>query len=419
MSRSAQICLVSPGHLGSNPRLVKEADSLVDAGYRVHVIAGDAHPDTRFRDTDILEKAQWTSEIVKLRPSRLVYLKRRLKQEICRSLFASGARTLPIAQCAQNPLVPSLMAAASNFPADFYIGHCLAALPAVVAAGNKHRARIGFDAEDFHSGEAEKGARGDLDNAIAAKLEAGLLAQCHHLTASSPLIAETYRSCHAVNPTPLLNVFPLAEAVEPQGVRHNPSFYWFSQTIGPGRGLEEFIAILSLMKGAVRLDLRGHSTESYRRQLQARASGAPIELRFLEPDVSQAMVRDAAGYSAGLGLELRHPLNRDLCLSNKAFTYLLAGVPVILSRTKAQERLALELGKACLLIDLEDREGAARKLEEWLLNSTGQQKAHAKAFQLGRERFNWDREKRIFLEQVEKVLSRPQAISRARSRGRK
>jgi glycosyltransferase involved in cell wall biosynthesis len=287
-----------------------------------------------------------------------------------------------------------------------------------VAAGNSNRARIGFDAEDFHSGEAGAGARGDLDNAIAANLEAALLAQCHHLTASSPLIAEIYRSRHAVNPVPLLNVFPLAEAVEPQETRHNPSFYWFSQTIGPSRGLEEFIEILSLLKRGVRLDLRGHSTESYRRQLLARASGAPVELQFLEPDVSRAMVRDAAGYTAGLGLELRQPPNRDLCLSNKAFTYLLAGVPVILSRTQAQERLALELGKACLLIDLEDSAAAARKLNEWLGNSTAQREARVKAFELGRERFNWDREKRVFLEQVGKVLSQDQALSRARGRGK-
>jgi len=418
MSREAQICLVSPGHLGSNPRLVKEADALIEAGYRVHVISGDTHPGSRSRDADILEKAGWTSEIVKLRPSRLVYARRRLKQKICRSLFASGARTLQIAERAHHPLVLPLIAAASDFAADFYIGHCLAALPAVVAAGSKHKARIGFDAEDFHSGEAEKGSRGELDNAIAEYLEAGLLRQCHLRTASSPLIAEAYRSRHAVNFIPLLNVFPLDEAVEPERLPPTPSLYWFSQTIGPGRGLEEFISILSLMNGAVRLDLRGHSTESFRRQLQARASGAPIELRFLEPDVPRAMVRDAAGYTAGLGLELRHPLNRDLCLSNKAFTYLLAGVPVILSRTKAQERLALELGRACLVIDLEDREGAARAMGEWLVNSAAQQKARVKAFQLGRERFNWDREKRIFLEQVEKVLSRHLPLPRAGTPGR-
>ena len=35
----ARICIVTPGALGSNPRVVKEADALVRAGHDVHVIA--------------------------------------------------------------------------------------------------------------------------------------------------------------------------------------------------------------------------------------------------------------------------------------------------------------------------------------------------------------------------------------------
>src|SRR5262249_5397940 len=105
------------------------------------------------------------------------------------------------------------------------------------------------------------------------------------------------------------------------------------------------------------------------------------------------------------GLEMRQPLNRDLCLTNKAFTYLLAGTPVILSRTKAQEQIATELGDACLLIDLEDADGSARKLKAWLGDPTVQTKARAEAFRLGREKFNWDVEKSKFLEEVRRVLS--------------
>jgi len=42
-----KICLVSPGHVASNPRLVKEANSLVAAGYDVRVVAGDTAPFVR------------------------------------------------------------------------------------------------------------------------------------------------------------------------------------------------------------------------------------------------------------------------------------------------------------------------------------------------------------------------------------
>src|SRR5580704_18905598 len=50
-----RICLISPSHLSMNPRLVKEADALTEAGYDVAVIAADASQwahcaDTEFRD---------------------------------------------------------------------------------------------------------------------------------------------------------------------------------------------------------------------------------------------------------------------------------------------------------------------------------------------------------------------------------
>ena len=38
----------------------------------------------------------------------------------------------------------------------------------------------------------------------------------------------------------------------------------------------------------------------------------------------------------GLSLEESRPRNRDLCLTNKVFVYLLAGIPQLLSHTAAQ-----------------------------------------------------------------------------------
>ena len=52
--KAKRICLVSPQHLASNPRLVKEADALHEAGIAVRVIAGDATPGVRPLDETIL-----------------------------------------------------------------------------------------------------------------------------------------------------------------------------------------------------------------------------------------------------------------------------------------------------------------------------------------------------------------------------
>jgi hypothetical protein len=57
----------------------------------------------------------------------------------------------------------------------------------------------------------------------------------------------------------------------------------------------------------------------------------------------EEMVRQAAPYDIGLSLETDISDNRSLCLTNKIFTYLLAGVPVLLSDTPAQRALAPRL----------------------------------------------------------------------------
>jgi hypothetical protein len=61
----ATICLVTPGHLGSNPRIVKEADALTEHGYQVHVVFAQTHQRDLDRDASILAKSRWQAHPVR------------------------------------------------------------------------------------------------------------------------------------------------------------------------------------------------------------------------------------------------------------------------------------------------------------------------------------------------------------------
>src|SRR5689334_15087705 len=63
----AAICIVTASALGSNPRVVKEADALTAAGHKVHVISVRTLDLVDRRDEDVLTRANWTSERVDLR----------------------------------------------------------------------------------------------------------------------------------------------------------------------------------------------------------------------------------------------------------------------------------------------------------------------------------------------------------------
>lgn len=398
------ICLVSPGHIGSNPRLVKEAEALVSAGYRVHVIYGETFAPALARDEAVLAKALWSSQSVSLLNSGRYRSFDRWIHRLANLLYQWGARDIRTTRLACHPLFNSLLKEVLSFRADLYIGHCLTALPIVVMAASRHDVQCGFDAEDFHSAESIEHGAGRTQNKIARTLESKYLPLCDYLTAASPLIVNEYRHHYGVRATPILNVFPLAETVEPVAKPAIPKFYWFSQTVGPGRGLEKFFDLLARMHREVQIDLRGHVTNEYKELLEKLVLRSQIELKFLSPACPDEMVALSSGYTAGLSLEESSPMNRDVCLTNKAFTYLLAGTPVILTITRAQELLAADLGRAALLIDAADQQSSASRLKEWLDDDQEQQIAREAAFELGRQRYNWDLERVKFLNVVSAQL---------------
>jgi hypothetical protein len=116
------------------------------------------------------------------------------------------------------------------------------------------------------------------------------------------------------------------------------------------------------------------------------------------------MAKLAANYDLGLSLEITEPQNRAICLTNKIFTYLLAGIPVLLSHTPAQSQLAEQLGEAAILVDIHDTLCLATVLDHWFTDVVRVEKARAKARQLGQEVYNWDVEQCKFLGMIRNIL---------------
>ena len=53
------VCIVSPGNLASNPRVLKEADALREAGYAVTAVVGDYTEALRPFDDEISARVPW------------------------------------------------------------------------------------------------------------------------------------------------------------------------------------------------------------------------------------------------------------------------------------------------------------------------------------------------------------------------
>jgi hypothetical protein len=158
----------------------------------------------------------------------------------------------------------------------------------------------------------------------------------------------------------------------------------------------------------IELHLRGCCHAGYETRLKelALASGLPDgRLHLHPPDCADEMTRRAAEYDIGLAIEPVASENNDIALSNKIFTYLLAGCAVVATRTRSQARLLPELGPAAVACEPDDPRSMADALSGWVRDRQSLERARAAAWQVAETRFNWDRQKSTFLAVVDEALN--------------
>jgi glycosyltransferase involved in cell wall biosynthesis len=396
------ICIVTAGPLGSNPRVVKEAQALYDEGNDVTVIATRTLANVDLRDESALATSGWRVRRLDFRSRRVRWLHRVRQIVYARAFAITGYGCF--ANRAASVFSGALIAAAKRIPADLYIAHYPAALPAAAIAARQNGAPYAFDAEDFHLGDWPEDPGHEPKRRLIRALEGRYLRGCAYITAASPGIADAYVQAYAVKrPSVVLNVFPCAQGPARTTlagtVVPGPSLYWFSQTIGPDRGLECAVVAIGRARTRPHLYLRGSPASGFLDRLRAIAveAGVAGRVHILPPAVPSEMERLAACYDAALVGETGHTPSRRIALTNKQFSYLLAGVPVVMSDIPAHRAFAPEMGEAGRLYRVDDADSLAAALDAILSNAAVLAAARAAAFRLSQTRFNWDLEKAILL----------------------
>ena len=408
-----RICIVTPGQIGSNPRVVKEAQALHEAGHEVSVIATRQLDVVEPRDDNVMQRIPWRLERIDLRSGlRWRLLRAAQNSARCTHTMTGLAR---FADVGLSAYTRPLRRAALATPADLYVAHYPAALPAVAAAARAYHASYAYDAEDFHLGDWPDDPAYDIERRLVRDIEMRHLPGCAYVTAAAPGIAEAYAEAYGIQrPQVVLNAFPLGHASArptPRGsAQPGPSLYWFSQTIGADRGLECAVRAIGLAKLRPHLYLRGTPAAGYAEELSclARKAGADGRVHILPPDVPDKMEKLAAVHDVGLVAETGYNASRRLCLTNKLFSFLLAGIPPLMSDTPAHRAFAAEAGVTDLLYPIDDPMALAALIDRLLGDANGLAASRTQAWRLGQERYNWERERRALLAAVTHApLARP------------
>lgn len=413
LSHNARICLVTPGQPSTNPRLVKEADILSEAGYDVTVVASKYQEWANEADA-VFGEREWSVQWLHFGPmaSRPRDFWQRIRRRGSREVVKLIGPQFGLTERALHYVIPELTQLVRSVPADLYIAHNLAALPAAYHAAHAHNAALGFDAEDFHRDELQKKPENELTRKITCAVEERYIPKCDYVTAASDGIGVAYAEVLGIKPpSTILNVFPWIERenhvpenqLEQEVPARKQSLYWFSQTIGPDRGLEDALRTLPLLPENVILSLRGKWSPGYENTFrkEARRLGVANRVRHLDLVPPNELIPRTARHDVGLALEQPSTsTNRAICLTNKLFTYLVAGVPFVATDTPGQRPIVENLPEVSRLYSPGSHEECAARISE-LLASTGLKE---RALLAARDRYCWEVEGKAFLEIIRGVL---------------
>ena len=397
-----KILLISTGQPSCNPRIVKEADALHNAGYEVTVLFNYFINWAEEKDKNLLKKAGW--EFIKVGGSpfenKWLYLFTRIRNKICRLLSKYGFQPLSIAEKAQARCYNELLQQAKKIKADWYIAHNLGALAVAVKAAAFNKAKAGFDFEDYYRGELAPDDIANLKRVVY--LEKKYLSSVNYISAASSMITVAVKNDFPFLDIPFVtlnNCFPLKQQPpfqKKQAGDDTLKLFWFSQTIGINRGLEILIeAISKINDPSTNLTLVGRCDESILAYINAQPRRVKESIHFAGIIDSEELPAFASKFDVGMAVELQKPFNREICLTNKIFTYLLAGNAIILSQTAMQTAFnkKYSVGESFVAHDLN---GLVEKIKYYknreMLNA---QKLNN--YELAKGELNWEEESKKLL----------------------
>ena len=415
-----RILILSGIQLSANPRVVKEADTLADAGYSVEVVGVSLETQYQQRDMQLHQGKRWSYTPLfdansTRSTDRLRLLAARARVRFWSEMYArvglSNPRQLGLA-------VPELLAYSLANPADLYVLHN----PDTLWVGVellRHGLQIAVDLEDWYSEDFLPDDRRTYPVEVLRRWERTLLTNATFATTTSQCLSDALVAAYGCGPPAVVhNSFSMKErsnldgSIRDRTDRQMRSMCWFSQVMGPERGLETLMDALADVTIPFHIHLRGHSRAEYRRALLARAP-APWRRRIhFHPQVPHSeLIARVAEHDVGFAAEIPYCRNKALTISNKLPFYLLAGVGVVASDTEGQREVAAVADGAVALFKSGDPGDLAAVLNRFLSDDTQIQQARGDALIAAQRFFCWERSAPVLLNQVEQAIGRRAAAT--------
>ena len=339
--------------------------------------------------------------------NRNFWLKESVKWKVSGALFEAGLKTSDLAAKGYIKGAGRFEKLVASEPADWFIAHTQGALPAAWLAANLWNAKLGFDCEDFLTDSGTDPAN------MVRKIESKYLPCCDYVSVPSKCVGDRLIKQYRISsPIVLYNVFPLdlVEGMIPPAQRRRDSvlrLHWFGQTLGPDRGIEEAIEAAGQIEGRVELHLRGRISETYKARILTLAQhhGIVDEIKFHPLINHDDLIRTMGQYDVGLCLERPTHGNYSVSITNKLFSYLLAGLAVAATDTLGHREGLEKAPSAGILYTAGDVQALVIKLQRWFDDPDALRSAQQASWEAAREKFCWDKERQKLFDVLQDRIS--------------
>ncbi|MBE0612756.1 MAG: glycosyltransferase [Burkholderiales bacterium] len=413
MSSISKIAILTGASLAWNPRAIKEATTLAHAGFDVIVYGSGTDRNRLEVDQALARRNGFAFESVESS------LKINLVHELCsmwrRICARVGRETFKFLRIESHwqfgPAIARLCRQANAANADYYIAH-LEQGAWVGAKLMRQGRRVGIDMEDWYSEDLPPQARKSRPIVSLRALERQLLQQGAHSTCPSDAMSVALAREYACNPPAVIyNVFPWSDRTLIDGLSKDKSdsrilsIHWYSQTIGPGRGLEDLLAALPRLEHRAEIHLRGNPVSGFAEWFADHVPETWRSYVFVHDLVpNEELLSRIAEHDIGFAGEMKYCKSRDLTITNKILHYLLAGLAVVASDTAGQQEVAVKARGAVFLYPSGDPMALSHRLNALLESKERLQLAKTAALQAAEQTFCWERQESALLGTVRRAL---------------
>jgi glycosyltransferase involved in cell wall biosynthesis len=406
-----KVCILVHNNIVHDPRVIKQADALSEAGYDVTVM-GVRNPKYFGKKEWIAGKpwkAVWFNRDKETIQGRINWFRTAVRSHLSQKMLRRFSENEAIQRSAIVTAYPELVSLAALQQADIYHANELNMLPVACEAAKRFDAKVIYDSHEFYTNEDDNAS--PVWQKTLLSVEGKYIKQADAVTTVCDSIADELQKMYSITRPVVIRNLPLLEDLPinyKQGRAKSGTLkvVYSVYLVAPGynRGINQIIEAAPYLDRNIHITIRGNTSREARLQIEALIEqySAASQITLASPVDPSEVIRSASYYDVGLVLNRPYCLSFLYSLPTKLFEYLMAGLAVV-GFDVPEVRRVISAAQAGLLCESEPRP-LAEALNFLARNPDLLATYQCNSRRAATEEYNWETEK-------QKLLSIYQALS--------